>query len=170
MKTLILILLAALSASAQVQVVDDPIRRLDGKIHDLRPMAKSRASFMGNWHRLRSYVVSVAKDGLIVRDDDGALYFIRNFPNWQVMVDGAPVYGIAYRYGTYKYQSTGGARTVSGYDYGEPLTAQELADIAKKEAAIIAAQQASIKAARDAQVAEAKARAEKARLEREKKP
>lgn len=168
MKTLILLLLCSVTVGAQS--IRDPIRRLDGKVVDLRPMATSRASHMGDWERFSAKVVSVAKDGIIVTEGGTSLYFIRNFPNWQTMVDGETIHGIAARYGTYKYQSTGGARTVSGYDYGEPLTAQELADIAKKEAAAIAAQQASIKAAREAQIAEAKARAEKAKAEREKKP
>jgi hypothetical protein len=86
------------------------------------------------------------------------------------MRDGQHLVNVfAVRFGPDKYQSVGGGvKTVAVYDYGEQLKAEELAELNRNAAA--AAQQAVAKAARDKQISEAKARADKARSDREKQP
>ena len=183
MKALLALLLAATCAFG----ADDLIRNDGERWFDLRPLeswhlnrSKTRGKVpagFGKWERFYyATVISVARDGLILDapfpgSPVSRIVFLRNFPGWQVHKDGEKIlHFYAFDFGTYKYQSaSGAARTVAGYDYGTPPTAEEQAEMDRKAAEQAAAQRAAVKADLDKKVAEAKERGAKFRAEREEK-
>lgn len=164
------------------------LRRVDGKLVDLRPIFQWKAAGWAAWNAYQPFTLArpliewevvrgkvqfVSNDGDVVvsRPLPEQPFFLRNWPDRATAQTDAAVVVMARKVGTRNASSAiGGGKTLALYDYGELATAEETAALAKAEAELRAV---ALSKAKDAATeAEAKrkadiaARVEKSRADR----